>query len=214
MTKRTGTPWIKSSRETQLFGHMHHGGKRGGSHVQSTHNNAIALLSSSEKGALCLASIYPFSSANPGSARLRSYPDRRLISTSSASTPATSSTSAYLGRRPRGVRGVRGVICTLLSEVETPGETAGLGISRGEGDGGGNGERLFRLRSREGMKAKRVGRKQRKYFPVNRHSHNYPIRKEYLISLTSVILSRTHPSPLNLSALPLPLHHISSRRII
>lgn len=137
-----------------MFGHLDHSGKRGGSHVQSTHNNTIARLSSSEKGALGLASIYPFSSANPGPARLRSYPDRRLISTSSASTPAASSTSAYLGRKARGVRGV---ICDLSSDVETLGERASdLGISREEFCGGGNGEWLFLLRSREGMKEKKV----------------------------------------------------------
>jgi hypothetical protein len=81
----------------------------------------------------------------------------------------------------RTTRGVRGVICTLSSDVETPGvETLGerrgcLGISRGEVCGGGKGERLFRLRSREGMKG--VFGKQRKTFPMDtQHSHNYPIR--------------------------------------
>lgn len=146
MTRRTGTPWIKS-KNAQLFGYMHRGGREGGSHVQRTHNNTIALLSSGEKGALCFTSKCPFPSANPDS---RSCPDRRPISTSSASTLATkSSTSSYFGRTAWGVRGV---ICAPLSEVETPGErTGGLGISRKEFCGGGNGERLFRLRSREGI---------------------------------------------------------------
>ena len=92
---------------------------------------------------------------NPGSARLRSSPERRLISTSSASPLVKESIpSAYLGRTTWGVRGV---ICTLLSEVEMPGERTGdLGISRGEVCGGGNGERLFRLRSREGMQERRI----------------------------------------------------------
>ena len=111
----------------------------------------MALLSSSEMMvALCLSSEYQFPFVNPGSARLRSSTERRLISTSSTSPPTNeSSTSTYLGRTTWGVRGV---ICTLSSEVEMPGErTGGLGISRGEFCWGDNGERLFRLRSREGM---------------------------------------------------------------
>jgi hypothetical protein len=159
ITRRTGTPWIKSRkkrREAQLFGHLHHWGRRGRSHAQRTHSNTIALLSSREMmGAFCLSSEYPSPFVNPGSARLRSSTERRLISTSSASLPTNeSSTSAYLGR---AVRGVRGVICTLPREVEMPGERAGdLGISRGELCGGCNGERLFRLRSREGMQERRM----------------------------------------------------------
>jgi hypothetical protein len=139
-----------------LFSHFHHWGKRGKSHTQRTHSNAIALLSSGEiMRALCLSFKYPFPFVNPTSARLRSSPERRLISTSSSSLPTNeSSTSAYLGRKPRGVRGV---ICTLSSEVEMPGvRTGDLGISRGEFCKGGNGERLFRLRSREGMQERKM----------------------------------------------------------
>jgi hypothetical protein len=137
----------------QLFSHLHHWGRTGRSHAQRTHSNTIALLSSSEMmGAFCLSSKYPSPFANPCSARLRSSAERRLNSTSSTSRPTKdSSTSGYLGRT---YRGVRGVICTLSREVETPGERRGdllIGISRVEFCGGGNGERLFRLRTREGM---------------------------------------------------------------
>lgn len=57
---------------------------------------------------------------------------------------------------------MRGVICTLSSEVEMPGEMPGerkgdLGISCGKFCGGVSGERLFRLRSREGMQLKKGG---------------------------------------------------------
>jgi hypothetical protein len=138
----------------QSLGHLHHWRRK--SHAQRTHSNTIALLSSSEMmGAFCLSPKYPSPFVNPDSARLRSSAERRLISTSSTS-PSTneSSTSSYLGRAERGVRGV---ICTLPSEVEMPGERTGdLGISRGEFCVGGNGERLFRLRSRGGMQERRI----------------------------------------------------------
>ena len=129
--KRTGTPWMRSAWKGWQCSRLTR--KKGAeSDVQRTHNNAIALLSSGERGALCLIPRCPFPSAKPGCARRRSSSARRFISTSSASTPPTK-LSASASSRPysgRTVRGVRGVIWTLSSEVEIPGERRGC-LGRG-----------------------------------------------------------------------------------